>query len=55
MTKWQWRVIMALVRYVLEKENMLDAGDNEKAERVSERDREILLEAAVGYDDESEE
>ena len=39
MTDWQWRVIMALVRYVLAKENDI----------IDSQDREILLEAAARY------
>lgn len=52
MTSWQWRVVMALVRYVLAKEGNYDIGDAERQQRIIQADAEILLEAAVRYNDE---
>lgn len=48
MTTWQWNVIMALVRYVLHKEGMLDLPISMKrAEEMGRVDRAILVEAAL--------
>lgn len=50
MTEWQWRVVMALVRYVLNKEGLYDFGQHKNAEYMEElgaEDRAILIEAVV--------
>ena len=45
MTAWQWRVLIALVRYVLRKDN-IDITSIYSSDRISE-DEEILIEAVI--------
>lgn len=47
MTNWQWKILIALVRYVLRKEGCLDLGERYNQEHTEESDISILLEAAV--------
>lgn len=50
MTNWQWRVVMALVRYVLYKEDRFDFGqemNNRYEESLKEDDLMILNEAVI--------
>lgn len=46
MTNWQWKVILALVRYVLTQERWLERDDFR-----DEKDKQILIEALSREDE----
>lgn len=49
MTQWQWNILMALVRYVLRKEGLMDFGQefNNGEEERQINDMNILNEAVI--------